>query len=173
MIFCLDFVMICDVRRSPVVRLDQNGSLLSSATTLGALFLGGTGHLLALKPRLPWHEKSELTKITWTIWQTDFMANRLQTFCQNRSKSFKVPKIYHRSQPFPFSKLPPWTIGSLNPFTPRHGWKLFVAGALSLAAQGPPLGRAASPVPSRGAAPARHLGSDGCQRYPIWEYLLG
>ena len=35
--------------------------LLSSATTFGALFLGGTGHLLTRKPRLKlalWHQKS-------------------------------------------------------------------------------------------------------------------
>jgi hypothetical protein len=37
-------------------------SLLSSATTFGALFLGGTGHLLARKPRLKlalWHQSHQ------------------------------------------------------------------------------------------------------------------
>ena len=52
----------CQVK-SPVVRLDpQNGASYPQPPPFGALFLGGTGHLLARKPRLKlalWHQSHQ------------------------------------------------------------------------------------------------------------------
>ena len=89
--------------------------------------------------------------------RTDFMANRLQTFCQNRSKSFKVPKIYQRSQPFPLSKLPPWDHWVTEPLHPEarletlRGRRTF-AGSWAALGQGCQSG---APGRSAGAAPGK------------------